>query len=209
MASIQASSTATTGMTVDSSKNGAYVEEATMSGVSLSTMLTNVFPSAPAHTDSVPAGSPAFKNTSNALRALSTPGASRLITTYFITTHLPRVAGGPPDRRGRHTQVAPSQFRCHAPDWEGFDRAQGAQVSYRPEAFGDTSSTWETLKSGATRRDPMCRDTHFRPSRTRHVGMKAYTRNQRCRTGRRFREETGEVVVAGSGSCWWYLHRRS
>src|SRR5208283_5258964 len=89
MASIQASSTATTGMTVDSSKNGAYVDEATMSGASLSTMLTNVFPSAPAHTDSVPAGSPAFKNTSNALRALSTPGASRLITTYFITSHLP------------------------------------------------------------------------------------------------------------------------
>ena len=27
--------------------------------------------------------------------------------------------------------------------------------------------------------------------------------------GRRFREETGEVVVAGSGSCWRYLHRRS
>src|SRR5271157_3144228 len=93
MASIQASSTATTGMTVDSSKNGAYVDEATMSGVSFSTMLMNVFPSAPAHTDSVPAGSPAFKNTSNALRALSTPGASRLITTYFITSHLPLVVG--------------------------------------------------------------------------------------------------------------------
>jgi len=29
--------------------------------------------------------------------------------------------------------------------------------------------------------------THFRPSRTRHVRMKAYTGNQRCRTGRRFR----------------------
>jgi hypothetical protein len=42
-----------------------------------------------------------------------------------------------------------------------------------------------------------------------HVGMKAYTRIQRYRTGRRFREETGEVVVAGSGSCWWYLHCRS
>jgi hypothetical protein len=50
---------------------------------------------------------------------------------------------------------------------------------------------------------PAVGDTHLRPSRTRRVGMKAYTRNQGCRTGRRFREETGEVVVAGSGSCWW------
>ena len=36
--------------------------------------------------------------------------------------------------------------------------------------------------------------------------MKAYTRNQRCRTGRRVREETGDVVVAGSG---YWLNRRS
>jgi hypothetical protein len=47
------------------------------------------------------------------------------------------------------------------------------------------------------------------PGRRAHpAALKAYTRTQWCRTGRRFLEETGEVVVAGSGSWWWYLHRR-
>jgi hypothetical protein len=48
MASNQASSTGTTGRTVVSSENGAYVAAPVTSGSSLSTTLMKVFPSVPA-----------------------------------------------------------------------------------------------------------------------------------------------------------------
>lgn len=91
MDSIQASSRATTGITVVSSKNGAYVAAVVMSGTSVSTMLMNVFPSTPAQLASVPGAKPAFENTSSAFLALSTPGASLPITTYFT---IPPAFGG-------------------------------------------------------------------------------------------------------------------
>src|SRR5262249_48699891 len=56
-----------------------------MSGRSVSTMLMNVLPSTAAQVVSVPGGKPDFVNTSSAWRAFSVPGASRLITTYFIS----------------------------------------------------------------------------------------------------------------------------
>ena len=45
-------------MVVVSSKKGAYVADAVMSGTSVSTMLMNVLPSVPAHVASVPGGKP-------------------------------------------------------------------------------------------------------------------------------------------------------
>src|SRR5438132_208921 len=76
-------------MTVVFSKKGAKVDDAVMSGASVSTMLMNVLPSAPAHVASVPGGKPAFLNTSSAWRAFSTPGASLLITMYFTVVSSP------------------------------------------------------------------------------------------------------------------------
>ena len=41
----------------------------------------------------------------------------------------------------------------------------------------------------------------------RHVGKRRTLATRGAEPEEGFREETGEVVVAGSGSCRWYLHR--
>jgi hypothetical protein len=47
---------------------------------------------------------------------------------------------------------------------------------------------------------PAVGDTPFRTSRTRHVGMKAYTRNRRCRTGRRSVKRLSKLSWRARGS---------
>ena len=87
----------TTGITVGSSKNGAYVDAAVMSGTSVSTKLMNVLPSVRRPRGLGSRRQARLRKHLGASRALSVPGASLLITMYFM---VPPLTASPPPPDG-------------------------------------------------------------------------------------------------------------